>query len=262
MDSDKNIELRKIGFRIKQKREEMKLTQEEYADKFGYARSTLAKLEAGLRDFKSSEIVKFTKELGVSADWLLGISNDENSAAAAAKIKQMTVLDELLEKTGNEIPIRNWLTEIFSSPFLIEENYREESAAILKSIFDTIGGMAMGGCYVRSFIERQHYQDLKDLDFRKAMDDLEGLIAIDVAIYCNALRRVMYTHFGKRVDEQAATFKRAFRVLLELKEAIELLLKSREVAMTKDEFEAAEISYREKFDNFNQLLTEGKLEEL
>ena len=64
--------LQGIGVRIGQVRQEMGLTQEEFADKIEYARSTLAKLEAGIRDIKSTEIVELAEKLGVSCDYLLG----------------------------------------------------------------------------------------------------------------------------------------------------------------------------------------------
>lgn len=64
--------LKSIGSKVKLAREGMGLTQEQFADKFGYARTTLAKLEAGLRDFKSTEIIKLAEQLNVSCDYLLG----------------------------------------------------------------------------------------------------------------------------------------------------------------------------------------------
>lgn len=61
-----------IGSRVKLAREGMRLTQEQFADRYGYPRTTLAKLEAGHRDFKSTEIVALADQLGVSCDYLLG----------------------------------------------------------------------------------------------------------------------------------------------------------------------------------------------
>jgi transcriptional regulator with XRE-family HTH domain len=63
-----------IGSKIKEARDKMGLTQEQFADKYGYARTTLAKLEAGLRDFKSTEIITLAEQLNVSCDYLLGRS--------------------------------------------------------------------------------------------------------------------------------------------------------------------------------------------
>jgi len=75
MSENKNKrKLQSMGWRVKQAREEMNLTQEQFADKYGYPRSTLAKLEAGIRDFKSTEIIKLAEQLNVSTDYLLGVT--------------------------------------------------------------------------------------------------------------------------------------------------------------------------------------------
>lgn len=73
MDKNKNKSmLELIGERVQLKRKEFGLTQEQFADKYGYPRTTLAKLEAGLRDFKSTELLILAEQLGVSCDYLLG----------------------------------------------------------------------------------------------------------------------------------------------------------------------------------------------
>ena len=66
--------LRSVGRRVAEKRKEMGLTQDEFADEYGYARTTLAKLESGTRDLKSTEILKLAEQLNVSCDYLLGRS--------------------------------------------------------------------------------------------------------------------------------------------------------------------------------------------
>ena len=71
-ENENKARLMEIGGRVKLEREKMGLTQEQFADKFGYPRSTVGKLEAGLRDFKSTEILTLAEQLGVSCDYLLG----------------------------------------------------------------------------------------------------------------------------------------------------------------------------------------------
>ena len=71
MNDNKN-RLISIGNKVKAAREEMGLTQEQFADKYGYPRTTIAKLEAGLRDFKSTEIITLAEQLNLSCDYLLG----------------------------------------------------------------------------------------------------------------------------------------------------------------------------------------------
>lgn len=83
--------LKEIGWKIGKVRQEMGLTQEEFADKIGYARTTLAKLEAGLRDIKSSEIVELAEKLNVSCDYLLG-----RTMAAAPD----NIIQEMVDRYG------------------------------------------------------------------------------------------------------------------------------------------------------------------
>lgn len=73
--------LENIGKRVKEGRGKMGLTQEEFADKYNYPRTTIAKIEAGLRDIKSAEIVKLAKQLGVTTDYLLGVEPAPSHAA-------------------------------------------------------------------------------------------------------------------------------------------------------------------------------------
>jgi transcriptional regulator with XRE-family HTH domain len=73
-ENDNKRRLISIGYKVKEAREKMGLTQEQFADKYGYARTTLAKLEAGIRDFKSTEIITLAEQLNVSCDYLLGRS--------------------------------------------------------------------------------------------------------------------------------------------------------------------------------------------
>jgi len=71
-DKSNKSPLELIGERVQAKRNELNLTQEQFAEKYGYPRTTLAKLEAGLRDFKSTELLTLAEQLGVSCDYLLG----------------------------------------------------------------------------------------------------------------------------------------------------------------------------------------------
>jgi transcriptional regulator with XRE-family HTH domain len=77
-----------IGERVQNRRKEMNMTQDQFAEKYGYPRTTLAKLEAGLRDFKSTEILILAEQLGVSCDYLLGrqmVKAPDNFTQAASE---------------------------------------------------------------------------------------------------------------------------------------------------------------------------------
>lgn len=82
-----------VGERIKQRRIELGLSQEELAQKMGYSgKSTICKAETwGTKDVKISKVSKFAEALGVSEYWLMGwefeptvpctITIDENSVS-------------------------------------------------------------------------------------------------------------------------------------------------------------------------------------
>ena len=59
--------------RIRARREELNMSQEELAKRLGYkSRSTIAKIESGENDITQSKIVAFAKALGVKPTYLMG----------------------------------------------------------------------------------------------------------------------------------------------------------------------------------------------
>lgn len=59
--------------RIRARREELNMSQEELAKRLGYkSRSTIAKIESGENDITQSKIVAFAKALGVKPVYLMG----------------------------------------------------------------------------------------------------------------------------------------------------------------------------------------------
>ena len=62
-----------IGSNIKQRREELGLTQEELAKKMGYkSKSTINKIEAGINDITQSKVIAFAKVLNTTVAYLMG----------------------------------------------------------------------------------------------------------------------------------------------------------------------------------------------
>lgn len=67
-----------IGTRIKERRIELGMSQDELAEKMGYkSRSTIAKIEKGVNDVVQSNIVKFSEILNTSIAYLMGWDNNE-----------------------------------------------------------------------------------------------------------------------------------------------------------------------------------------
>ena len=70
--------MEKIGERIKRRRLELKMSQEELAEKLGYThRSTIAKIEKGVNDVSGSKIDQFATALKVSTAYLMGFEDEE-----------------------------------------------------------------------------------------------------------------------------------------------------------------------------------------
>ena len=67
-----------IGKRIKARREQLNMTQEELAEKLGYkSRSTINKIELGINDITQSKIVGFANALNVTPAYLMGWDDEQ-----------------------------------------------------------------------------------------------------------------------------------------------------------------------------------------
>jgi transcriptional regulator with XRE-family HTH domain len=87
-----------VGERIKQRREELKMTQDELAQKVGYtSRSSVAKVEANANGMVQSKLVAFANALQTTPAYLLGW-DDEN-----AEKKNDAITDIILRlRTDND----------------------------------------------------------------------------------------------------------------------------------------------------------------
>ena len=67
-----------VGERIKQRRTELKMSQQELADKIGYtSRSTINKIEKDANQLRQPKIMEFAKALSVTPAYLLGWEDEE-----------------------------------------------------------------------------------------------------------------------------------------------------------------------------------------
>ena len=66
-----------IGDRIREKREELKMTQAELAEYMGYkSRSSINKIEKGTNDIPQSKVVRFAEALNTTVSYLMGWDDD------------------------------------------------------------------------------------------------------------------------------------------------------------------------------------------
>ena len=103
---DKNTFLSEIGQRITERRLEMRLTQEEFAEKADLSPQFVSYAEAGKRAMRPENLLKLSTGLEVSADYLLtGEYVDKDNLRLSEKIEKLTpeearivetLIDELL----------------------------------------------------------------------------------------------------------------------------------------------------------------------
>lgn len=74
-----------LGDRIRSRREELRMSQEELATRLGYkSRSTIAKIESGENDLTQSKIVAFAEALNTTARWLLDYDDSDTTLPPGA----------------------------------------------------------------------------------------------------------------------------------------------------------------------------------
>ena len=80
-----------VGTRIAQRRKQLKLTQEQAAEKANVSHQFFACVERGLKNMRAENIVKVSKALNVSTDYiLLGIPNEFDSKRVSLMLEPFT----------------------------------------------------------------------------------------------------------------------------------------------------------------------------
>lgn len=69
----------KFAKRLKKIREDKKLNQSELGEISNLAPSAISQFESNLREPSATSLIKLSKALNISADYLLGLKNEKNS---------------------------------------------------------------------------------------------------------------------------------------------------------------------------------------
>lgn len=106
--------------RIRLRREELGMSQEDLANKLGYkSRSTINKIELGINDITQSKIASFAKALDVTPAWLMGWEENQNMQNNSQKTTDK--YPELIPIETKKIPL---LGEIAcGKPIFTNEEY-------------------------------------------------------------------------------------------------------------------------------------------
>ena len=119
--------MKSIGSKIKEKREEMKLTQEELASMLGYkSKSTVNKIEMGVNDITQSKIVAFAKALNTTPSYLMGWE-DTRSVRTVAKIVESEI-DAAYQKADHKT--KNAIRCLLELPALEESEEEKKGKKI------------------------------------------------------------------------------------------------------------------------------------
>lgn len=87
-----------IGKRIRIKREELGITQEELASKMGYKnKSTIAKIENGTNDITQSKVCEFADILKTTPAYLMGWEDNASSDDTSDIVVELLSNNRLLE---------------------------------------------------------------------------------------------------------------------------------------------------------------------
>lgn len=110
-----------IGIKIKERREELGMSQDELALRMGYkSRSTIAKIEKGVNDVVQSNIVKFAEVLLTTPAYLMGWMDEVEE-------KPVEVANEL-----SEIFLDKELREMIADYKLLDEEKKKQAREFIR----------------------------------------------------------------------------------------------------------------------------------
>lgn len=98
-----------VGKKIRQRREELGITQLELAKMMGYtSRSTISKIESGINDITQTTIVKFAQILDTTPAFIMGwLDEDIQELADAQNDAFVAIADEEVKNLIEEVGIAN-----------------------------------------------------------------------------------------------------------------------------------------------------------
>ena len=95
--------MKTLGQRIRNRRLELDLTQDELARKMGYKnKSTIGKIEADVNDITSSKVVEFAHALDTTVAYLMGWEEEEQLTKIAIDKAYLDQLTELWNQMTDE----------------------------------------------------------------------------------------------------------------------------------------------------------------
>lgn len=102
---DKTIYKREFGKRVKMRREEIGMSQDELAHKLGYAgKSFISKVESGINEIPQSKVPLLAEVLRTSVPYLMGWNRDmQDRTGLTEEERQIVAYYRSLNRTGKDI---------------------------------------------------------------------------------------------------------------------------------------------------------------
>lgn len=123
-----------FGEKIKARREELGMTQDELAKKLGYrSRSTINKIELGINDIGQSKIIAFAKALNTTTSYLLDDCETEISSVIKLKLinleQRRKELGLTLEEVGRYVGVSKSTVKKWETGYI--DNMKRDKIALL-----------------------------------------------------------------------------------------------------------------------------------
>ena len=102
---DKTIYKQEFGKRVKMRREEIGMSQDELAHKLGYAgKSFISKVESGINEIPQSKVPLLAEVLRTSVPYLMGWNRDmQDRTGLTEEERQIVAYYRSLNRTGKDI---------------------------------------------------------------------------------------------------------------------------------------------------------------
>lgn len=86
-----NITLQEVGKRLYERRKQLRMTQEELAERVGITAQTISTAELGKKAMRADTIIRVCGALDISADYLLfGYVSTQDLSILSQKVSQLT----------------------------------------------------------------------------------------------------------------------------------------------------------------------------
>lgn len=158
-----------IGQRIKRRREELQMSQEELANKIGYkSRSSINKIELDLYNLKQSKIKTIADALNTTPSYIMGWDELDESVNLQQIQSEIKIAELIEQRYGIET------VHLFSEWLTIAEDERQEISELLSKYsklddLDRAAIMGAIGKMIEKMLQDEKYSIQKESSENKAI---------------------------------------------------------------------------------------------